>query len=359
MRIPTLRRYLAREIYGAILFVIVAFLALFAFFDLIAELGDLGKGNYRLQHALGFVFLSIPSHVYELSPIAVLIGTLYALSRLAANSEYTVMRGAGLSPGNVAASLVRIGIVLVLITFVFGELITPVAERAARELKLRATSSGIAQEFRSGLWVKDETRFVNVRDVLPDTSLAGVRIYEFDSEHRLLSISLAARGEYRGPNLWRLSDIVETHFTETGASVRRLASTDWSSVLTPDMLSVLFVDPERMSAWSLLQYTRHLADNQQKTERYESALWKKIIYPFAVLVMMALALPFAYLHIRSGGVGVKVFTGIMIGIFFNMLNSLFLHLGLLKSWAPLYSAILPSFMFLAAAGLMMWWVERR
>jgi lipopolysaccharide export system permease protein len=359
MRIPTLRRYLAREIYGAILFVIVAFLALFAFFDLIGELGDLGKGNYRLQHAVGFVVLSIPSHVYELSPIAVLIGTLYALSRLAANSEYTVMRGAGLSPGNVAGSLARIGIVLVLITFAFGELVAPVAERAARELKLRATSSGIAQEFRSGLWVKDETRFVNVREVLPDTTLAGVRIYEFDTEHRLLSISLAARGEYKGENRWLLSDIVETRFADNGASVHRTASSDWSSVLTPDILSVLFVVPERMSAWNLFQYTRHLAGNQQKTERYESALWKKMVYPFAILVMMALALPFAYLHIRSGGVGVKVFTGIMIGIFFHMLNSLFLHLGLLKNWAPLYSAVLPSILFLAAASLMMWWVERR
>lgn len=359
MRIPTLRRYLAREIYGAILFVIVAFLALFAFFDLIGELGDLGKGNYRLQHALGFVALSIPSHVYELSPIAVLIGTLYALSRLAANSEYTVMRGAGLSPGNVAGSLARIGVVLVLITFAFGELVTPVAERAARELKLRATSSGIAQEFRSGLWVKDETRFVNVREVLPDTTLAGVRIYDFDSEHRLRSISTAARGEYKGDNQWRLSDIVETRFAENGASVHRTAGSDWASVLTPEILSVLFVVPERMSAWNLFQYTRHLAGNQQKTERYEIALWKKIVYPFAILVMMALALPFAYMHVRSGGVGVKVFTGIMIGIFFHMLNSLFLHLGLLQSWTPLYSAILPSIIFLAAAGLMMWWVERR
>ncbi len=93
MRIPTLRRYLAREIYGAILFVIVAFLGLFSFFDLINELGDLGKGQYRLQHALGFVALSLPGHIYELAPIAVLIGTLYGLSRLAANSEFTVMRG--------------------------------------------------------------------------------------------------------------------------------------------------------------------------------------------------------------------------------------------------------------------------
>ena len=359
MRAPTLNRYLAREIYGAILFVMVAFLALFAFFDLIAELGDLGKGQYRLQHALGFVALSLPGHVYELAPIAVLIGTLYALSRLAANSEFTVMRGAGVSPLNVAGFLSRVGLSMVIVTFTFGELVTPVAERAARVLKLHATSSGLAQEFRSGLWIKDAQRFVNVRNVMPDSKLVDIRIYEFDAAHHMRGASIAARGEYQGGNTWRLEEIVQTKFEKGEASILNLQQTMWNSVLTPEILSVLFVVPERMSAWNLFQYSRHLAENQQKTKRYEIALWKKLVYPFAVLVMMALALPFAYLHIRSGGVGIKVFTGIMIGIFFHMLNSLFLHLGLLGEWAPVYAALVPSIIFLAAACLMMWWVERR
>ena len=357
--ILTIRRYLAREIYGATLFVFAAFLALFAFFDLIHELGDLGKGDYRLQHALLYVLLSVPSHVYELFPIAVLIGTLYALAHLAANSEYTVMRGSGLSPGQAASALGRIGIVFVLLTYVVGEFLTPVTERAAQRLKLRATSAVIAQEFRTGFWVKDERRFVNVREVLPDTTLVGIRIYEFDNDYRLISISSAERGEFAEKNLWRMRNVVRTHFSGEGSSVDRLNQMDWPSVLTPDILSVLFVKPERMSAWNLYQYIRHLSENRQRTERYEIAMWKKLVYPFAVLVMMALALPFAYIHTRSGSVGVKVFSGIMLGIFFHMLNSLFSHLGLLQNWSPLFSALLPSAVFLAAAALLMWWTERR
>ena len=355
----TLRTYLAREIYGATLFAFAAFLALFAFFDLINELGDLGKGGYRLQYVLAFVALSIPGHIYELFPVAVLIGTLYALSHLAANSEYTVMRGSGLAPWRAATTLFRIGIVFVVATLVFGELITPVAERAARQLKLSATSSIVAQEFRTGLWVKDERRFVNVREVLPDTSLADVRIFDFDDQYRLRSISFARTGKYVGKNLWQLYDVAETAFTPSGSSVQRFPELEWPSVLTPDILSVLFVLPERMSAWNLYQYLVHLAENHQKTERYEIAMWKKLVYPFASLVMMALALPFAYVHTRAGGVGVKVFSGIMIGIVFHMLNSLFSHLGVLQNWQPFFSAVLPSAAFLGAAALMMWWVERR
>jgi lipopolysaccharide export system permease protein len=355
----TLRRYLAREIYGATSFVFVAFLGLFAFFDLINELGDLGRGGYRLQHVLLFVGLSLPGHIYELFPIAVLIGTLYALSHLASNSEYTVMRGSGLSTALAGRTLVRIGIPFVILTFVFGELITPASERAARQLKVQATSAVLAQEFRTGFWVRDERRFVNVREIMPDTTLRGVRIFEFDRDYRLVSISEAERGEFAGSGEWILRQITRTQFASSGTSIERLPQLGWKSVLTPDILSVLFVLPERMSVVNLYQYVRHLSENHQQTERYEIAMWKKIIYPFAALVMMALALPFAYIHVRSGGLGVKVFAGIMMGIFFHMLNSLFSHIGLLQNWSPLYSAMLPSVVFFGIAALMMWWVERK
>ncbi len=354
-----LRRYLAREVYAATAFVFVGFLVLFAFFDLINELGDLGKGNYRLPHVMLYVFLTLPSHVYELAPIAVLIGTLYALSHLASNSEFTVMRVSGLSPLRAAGTLARIGIVFVLLTYAFGELITPFAEKAAQQLRLSALSSSLAQELRTGLWVKDDSRFVNVREVLPDASMRNIKVYDFDSEFRLRTVSEAARGEYQADNVWRLSNVARTHFQEGKISLEKLPEMLWTSVLTPSMLSVLIVQPERMSAWNLYQYTRHLDANNQKTERFEIALWKKLVYPFAALVMMALALPFAYVHVRSGGVGVKIFLGIMLGILFHMLNSLFSHLGLLQNWSPLTSAILPSLVFLSAAVVMMWWVERR
>jgi lipopolysaccharide export system permease protein len=353
-----LRKYLAREIYAATLLVLVAFLMLFGFFDLINELNYLGRGDYRLQHALLFVLLSLPGHVYELFPIAVLIGTLYALSQLAANSEFTVMRVSGLSPFAAGSALVRIGAIFVLLTFAFGELVTPFAERAAQQMRLTAMTAVVAQEFRSGLWVKDELRFVNVREVMPDTTLRGVKIYEFDKDYQLLSISLAERGEFRQANSWRLSGVVRTDFDRGGTHISRIAESEWHTVLTPELLSALLVQPEKMSAMNLYEFTRHLSENHQQTERYEIAMWKKLLYPFAALVMMALALPFAYMHVRAGGVGVKIFAGIMLGVLFHLLNGLFSSIGIIQNWAPLYSAALPSVIFLLTAMAMMWWVER-
>jgi lipopolysaccharide export system permease protein len=355
----TIERYFARQIYGAVGFVLLGFLALFAFFDLIKELGDLGSGEYNLRAVFIFVLLSTPAHAYELFPVAVLIGTLYVLGQLAANSEYTVMRGSGLSPARAALALGKIGLAFVVLTFVVGEWLAPYAEEAAQKAKLRAMSSLIGQGLESGLWFKDEGTFINVREARQANSLSGIRVFEFDADYRLRRMSSAQRAEYRGQGRWMLIEVVSTQFTPSGPRTVREPEREWRSAVSPDMLDALIVKPERMSAWALHKYTQHLAGNRQKTERYEIALWKKLFYPLAALVMMALALPFAYTSGRAGAVGLKVFLGIMLGILFHMLNGLISHIGLLQNWPPFTAAAAPSAAFLAAAVLMMWWVERR
>jgi len=339
--------------------VLVGFLALFAFFDLIGELGDVGKGSYDLRQVFTFVLLNAPAHAYELFPIVVLIGTLYVLAHLASNSEYTVMRGSGLSPARAAVALLKIGMAFVVLTFVIGEWVAPAGDEAAQKTKMRALSSMIGQDLQSGLWFKDEGSFINVRESRDPKLLQGVRIYEFDNAYRLRKITFAERAEYRTKGQWELYGVVATSFDADGPHTLREGEAEWHTGVSPDLLNALIMKPERMSAWALHKYTEHLEANRQRTERYEIALWKKLFYPLATLVMMALALPFAYMHARAGMVGVKVFLGIMLGIFFHLLNSLFSHIGLLQNWPPLAAAAVPSTAFLAAAMLMMWWVERR
>ncbi len=355
----TLNRYLAREVVAAVGLILIGFLGLFAFFDLLGEFRDLGKGSYQIRQVFAYVLLSAPTHAYELMPVVVLIGTLYVLAHLASNSEFTVMRAAGMSPGQAGGMLLKTGLAFAVATFAIGEWVAPAAEEAAQEVRMRALSGAYGQNLYTGLWFKDERAFINVRQAREANQLTGVRIYEFDADYRLESITSAASGEYQEAGTWRLSEVVQTRFTADGLRTTKREQTPWRTAVTPDLISVLAVDPERMSAWDLYRYTQHLADNRQKTGRYEIALWKKLFYPVATLVMMALALPFAYMHARSGMVGVKVFLGIMLGILFHTLNSLFAHIGLLQGWPPFAAAALPGAAFFLAAVLMMWWVERR
>jgi lipopolysaccharide export system permease protein len=357
--VKVLDRYLAHEILGGTLLVFSALVVLFAFFDLINELPSLGKGNYGLPQIIAHVLLLTPGHVYELFPIAALIGSLYALGQLAHHSELTVMRASGFSIYRIALAGLRVGLLFVLLGFVVGEFIVPHSERMAAQLRTRAMNTVVAQEFRSGLWLKDGSSFVNVREVLPDSTLMGVRIYEFDPAYNLRTISYAAEGRHIRDSHWRLLEVEQTHFEGASVRVSHLREAHWTSVLNPDMLSVLLVVPEQMSAVNLFAYLRHLEENKQRTARYEIALWSKFVYPLAVLVMILLAVPFALYQPRLTGVGGRVFGGIMVGLFFHLLNRVFANLGLLQDWPPVLAAVLPTLFFLGLALAMMAWVERR
>ncbi len=353
------RRYLAREVSGGILLVLAGFLSLFGFFDMIAEVKNVGEGSYQLRHAIAFVVLRLPGRVYELMPIAVLIGSLYSLSTLARHSEITVLRASGMSTRNLLSALFQVAAVFALVTFVIGEVVAPPSERAAQQMRLKEKGNTVGQDLRSGLWVKDDRRFINVRVVLPDTRLRGIRIYDFDQSAKLRSVTEAAEGAYIPPATWRLTGVVQTVLNGERSEVVKMPDLEWQSALNPDILAVLMVSPERMSLLHLSAYTKHLSENSQKTQRYDIALWKKVVYPLAALVMVALALPFGYTHNRVSGVSLKIFSGVMIGVFFHMLNGLFSNLGAINSWSPVLSAVAPSALFMLAAVGLIWWVERR
>lgn len=359
MAAPILDRYLARQLYASVGFVLVGFLALFAFFDLVGELPRLDRGDYHLRQVITFVLLSTPSHAYELLPIAVLIGSMYTLAQLAANSEFTVMRAAGMSRAQAGWMLVKVGLVFAIATLVTGEWIAPLGETAAAKVRMRAMSSVIGQGLQSGLWLKDENSFINVREARQAKRLNQVLIYEFDAAYRLRSISTVRQADYRSEGRWTLSDVARTNFTPQGPRVERFAQSEWRTAVNPELLDLLIIRPERMSAWRLYRYIEHLEENHQKIDRYAIAMWKKLLYPVAALVMLALALPFAYMHTRVGMVGLKVFLGIMLGVFFHMLNSLFAHIGLLQAWPAFAAAAIPGLAFFCAAVGIMWWVERR
>ena len=377
--------YLIREISLGILAVLFGFLALFAFFDLINELEDIGQAGYRLHHAVLYVLLILPGHVYELMPVAALIGCIYALSQFAGNSEFTAMRAAGMSRLLALRSIIGIGVVLAILTALAGEWVAPVAEQLAQKLRLNVLGASQGGTFRSGLWIKDSVkdsngrplrlRFVNIGNLTPDGKMERVEIHEFDPEFRLSSVIKAATGVYQPVEdagngqrgAWRLEGVEQTRFEVAAGSngiealrtrLDREPQMVWESDLNPGILAVLTIAPDRMSAWSLSRYTSHLRENGQNANRYELALWKKIVYPVAIIVMLMLALPFAYLQSRAGGIGLKLFLGVMLGVGFYFMNGLFSNLGLLNTWPPWLAVSIPSMVAFALALAMLGRVGR-
>jgi lipopolysaccharide export system permease protein len=332
-------------------------IALFSFFDFIQEINDLGKGGYGLIQAVTYVLLSIPGHVYEIIPLAVLIGAMYTVGTLSQNSEFTVMRSSGLSIRKIAASLIYVGLFFCFLTFVIGDLISPNSEKNAQRLKISSTDSVVTQEFKSGFWIKDGASFVNIENVLPDSSLEDIHIYEFDKDFKLRTIVNAKQGLFEDGQ-WKLNDISLTTLGAEKVTSINIENGNWESLIRPEMMNAIIISPEKMSTINLLKFINYLKLNNQKVTRYEIALWEKLIHPIMPLVMLLFAVPFGFLQERSGGKYLKMFFGIVIGISYQILNTMIRHIGLLNDWQPFLSSLVPTIIFLSIGLYLIFKFER-
>jgi lipopolysaccharide export system permease protein len=366
----TVRRLLYADIAQSVFFVALAFLSLFFFIDFVDELADVGK-DYTALHAALHSVLELPGHLYELMPIAVLIGTIYALSRLAQSSEFTILRTGGLAPGRALALLMGLGVFFGVLTFVVGDYLAPLSEKAAAQLQARFRGGFSFGD--SGAWLKDRrvtpdgerSYSINVSSASADGELRGIRVFEFDGDGRMLRRIGAATGRVGSDDQWTMGTVSITDWSNSAGSgdkinvtEQKLATYTWASTLSAAVVAAAVLPENSMSTFGLFQYISHLADNEQAAQRYEIKFWKRALYPLACLVMVGLALPFAYLHARAGGVSLKVFGGIMLGISFVLLNNVAAHLGLLRNWTPWIVAATPSMIYLLLSFAAFSWLVR-
>ncbi|MCH8178271.1 MAG: LPS export ABC transporter permease LptG [Proteobacteria bacterium] len=390
----TVRRLIFKTVATHATLVGLAFAALAFFIDFVEESQDLGKNGYTVVDALWTCLLMQVRHIYDLMPIALLIGGILALARMAQTSEFTILRTGGLGPWRALQLLAGLGLLAALLVAGIGNWLVPQAEQVLTQQHARFSSQQQLTLGRGGTWLREKrevpgmgthTITVNVGSALSEGEFGLVRIFEFDARGQLTRRMSARTARVdalpsNGPPLpggdgdgsvWRLQDVTDTRWlsherlsqdaAQAGVKVideRKLASLDWASSLTPLVVSASVLPPESMSAFALWRYTRHLASNAQAAQRYEIQFWKKSFYPLVCFVMVALALPFAYLHARSGSMSLKIFGGIMLGISFVLINHISSHLGLLQNWQPWLAAAAPSLLYLLLSMSVFTWLVR-
>lgn len=365
----TVRRLLHGEIIRAVAFVAIGFLALFMFFDLVEELQSLtrhAQQGYQLHHALLYIALKLPVHLYELLPLSVLIGTIFVMARLAQSSEFTILRTGGLGPLRALGTLLQLGVVFVTLTFITGDYVAPWADRQA--LLLKGQFTGHLTLGQTGAWLKEtqgERHFaVNVRRFDGRLHMQSVRIHEFKTQGQLLAITTAAKADI-AEGAWQLQDAQQKTISSakdntpvTYQSVRS-ELLKWPTQISADMVAAALLSPDRMRTFELFKYMRHLSDNQQNAQAYEIEFWRKVFYPLSCLVMLVLALPFAYLHFRSGQIAGHVFGGVLAGISFTLLNNVFSFVGNLQNWQPWLTSAAPALIYSGISLAAFWWMVLR
>ena len=355
----TARRYLAREINRSCAVVLLALLGLFTFFALIDELGDVGK-SITLLDLFFLQALQMPTRLYELLPIGLLIGAILALASLAQRNELVILRVSGVSGLRLMRMLWIITIPWVIGAFILSEVITPAAEMKSSEASLELLGRAGGGRLYSGYWFKEEapedgTRVINITELKPNGGVAGITLYEFRAGQELASFSQAVDG-FLKDGMLVMNQVTETTVNASAVDaladakvpdlpitqVKKLKQRSLSTTLTPERLIARILTPERMSISVLNDYIAYQEANNLQTGREVVALWRKLAYPFTLLVMITIAAPIAFLQTRRGGVGGKVFVGILLGVGFFMINQLALNVGMLSKWAPWVTALVPN-----------------
>ncbi|MFY4261858.1 LPS export ABC transporter permease LptG [Achromobacter xylosoxidans] len=372
----TARRYLAREIYRSCAVVLMALLGLFTFFALVDDLDNVGD-KFSMMALLYMQALAIPTRLYDLLPIGLLIGAILALAGLAQRNELVILRVSGVSGMRLLRMLWIVTIPLMIGAALLSEYVTPWAEMKSGEANLMFRGKAGGDRLNSGYWFKEPTanggtRIINIAALQGDGQVTGVTLYEFKKDLTLSVLSTAPNGLFAHGDLV-LKDVSETRLDDNAAEtladarppknppavVVKVPERTVDTTLSAERLLARVLTPERMSIVTLLDYVDYLRNNQLQYGRQVVALWRKLAYPFTLLVMITIAAPIGLMQTRRGGVGAKVFIGILLGVGFFMLNQLALNVGMLGKWPPWLTALGPNIGAMALALGAMSYMEYR
>lgn len=346
-----LDRYLLRAIARSSILIMLVLLALSGFINLVDQLKDVGVGRFGTTDALFMVLFLWPRHVFDMFPMAVLMGSMFGLGALANHSELIAIRAAGVSLGRLVWATLLAGTVLAGIAAVVGEFIVPPAERFAQTYKAELQQEQNSISRLAGAWFRDGPRIVNILQVQGQTRLSGVYTYEFEPDGRLLAVGRAASAELEAHKALLLRDYVMTLVDGDVASVDHIGEQRIETELAADLLESSVIEPESMSAAQLLEYARYLQENDLQSVRYELAFWSRFATVAAVAVMAVLALPFVFGTLRSGGQGVRLLIGILVGVIFFLAGGALADSATVYGVAPVAAAGIPVGLLLLATGV--------
>ena len=343
--------YVARNVFWATVVVVLVIVGLDAIFTLVDELDQL-KGGYQFMQALEFMALRLPRRAYEYMPMACLIGCLAGLGTMAANSELTVMRAAGISVGRISLAVLKPMALLMILSMTVAEFAIPVLERIAQSQKAVAQGKDdVLSNKGKGYWHREGNDFMRFTAVEPGGVLHGVTLYEFDVDWELQRVRSATRAIYQRSH-WQMENVKDVLVFADHSEVRNLSSAMWNTELTPESLSVVMVQPRDMSISGLFTYTRYLEKQGLNSDNYLLSFWRKVTQPLGTFALVILGISFIFGPLRAVTPGYRIFSGILVGLIYKYAEEMLAPASIVFGFAPIWASIIP-IAGCAALGLLM------
>lgn len=325
--------YVGRVLLVTVLLSWAVLLGLDTILAVVSEISDVGKGDYTFLGAITNVIYTVPRRAYTLFPTAAVIGTLMGLGQLAASSELTALRALGLSRRRLGFAVAASLAVLTLLMVVNGETLAPWGQRRADGLKASAKSKDMIVAQYSGLWAREGNTFLNAQTGQERNNgsehwleLRDVRLYEFDDAGRLESIARAGSAEHR-PGGWLLHTVKRTYFDARSVTQTDVMEEHWESQLDDTALAASVAQPSYLPSSDLRSGIEYRRRNGLDAAQFEESYWGRWFYPLNVLALCLAAIPFAFGSLRSGGLGKRLFIGVVFSLGFWLLQTQFVKLA--------------------------------
>lgn len=355
--------YLGRAVLATVLLTWAVLVGLDVVIALSGEFKDVGKGSYTFAHAVAWVAYTVPRRAYTMFPTAAVIGALMGLGQLAATSELTALRALGLSRRRLALSVAVSLSILTAMMVLSGETLGPWAQSRADALKSSAkwnTDMSVARY--SGLWAREGDTFLNAQTGEEQLLEGGgtrlvlhdVRLYQIAPDGHLASLTYAASAEHARDG-WTLKKVRRDRFESRSATRETVEQEPWASQLDATALAAGLTKPRNLPASEIRTSIEYRKRNGLDARDYEDIYWSRWFYPVNVLVLCLAAVPFAFGSLRSGGMGKRLFLGILFALGFWLLQLFFGRMAGALKFDYRIAYALPPIVMLAVSG----WLFRR
>ncbi len=338
-----LDRYVVTTVLALVALVALGLTTIYTIVTFVTDINETGKGDYGVVQAVEYSLLMIPTSLYILMPVIALLGTLLGIGALARSSELTAMRASGVSLARIGAAVMVAGAGLGVFGFVLGDWLSPAAEKLAADLRDAARGEHSGRT----LWLRDGDNFVQIGQLDNDQHARDVTVYALD-DSRIAQASTVAQADYVDGK-WHLGGVKRTTFTPERTVVTAEAQSVLEGGITPNVLQLFILQADNLSVHGLLKLIAYMKDNGLDPEKYRIWLWRKLVEPFTVVVMMLLAIPFVVGQLRDANAGLKLLVGALVGTLFYVVNKVSVSMGDLYGWPAPVAAGAPTLLLAALA----------
>lgn len=334
-----LDRYIIRTVLALTGLVGLGLVTIYTLVVFISDIGEAGKGRYGVLEVLEYSLLLMPSNLYILLPIVALLGALLGIGALARSSELTAMRASGVSMLRIGGATLIAGVLLGAFGYVLGDWLGPAGENLAT--RLRDEARGESGTLDRSLWLRDADNVLRIRRLIAEDHARDVTVYRTDASGGLAQVSTVDEARYVDGR-WLMTGVKRTELHGTETKVVTLDQIEISGSITPNVLKLFILEGDVLSVRGLYNLVAYMDENKLDATKYRIWLWRKLVEPVTVMVMMLFAVPFVVGTLRDAGAGQRLLAGVLVGVVFYVLNKVSVSIGDLYQWPAPLAAGLPT-----------------